>query len=115
MAKKYRLEMLGPARAEILEIAQIHMELVGPVSARKITGRIREALERLCTHPRMGRQVRDDTLCRQGYRFLICGNYLCFYRLVADAVFVYHVVDGRRDYPKLLAGLREDGPVAPGE
>jgi len=43
-----------------------------------------------------------------GYRKLICGNYLCFYRVIGEAVFVYHVADGRTDYPKMFDQLKAD-------
>jgi len=36
------------------------------------------------------------------YRFLVCGNYLVFYRTEADSVFVDRVIYGRRDYIKIL-------------
>ena len=103
--KKYKLEILAPARSEILEIARLHLELVGPVSARKITDRIKESLGRLRAHPFMGTELEDRELRKLGYRRLIVGNYLCFYRLIGDTVFVYHIVDGRSDYPKLLSDL----------
>ena len=102
---EYKLEILDDARNEIHEIAKIHLELVGPISARKITGRIRAALENLKTNPMMGVACREESLALAGYRILICGNYLCFYRQVGNSVFVYHVVDGRMDYGKLLMDL----------
>lgn len=106
--KKLRLLILPPARDEILEIARLHLELVGPQSARKITEQLREALDRLCTHPRMGRKIEDNILDRQGYRKLIVGNYLCFYRQIENNIFVYHVVDGRANYPKIFSSLPQD-------
>lgn len=104
MEKTYSLEILAPARAELLEIARLHMALVGPQSARKITEDIREALNLLRYQPYMGTVFQDKELSRDGYRKLICGNYLCVYRPIADTVYVYHIVDGRTDYPKLLSG-----------
>jgi hypothetical protein len=32
-------------------------------------------------------------------------NYLCIYRLLSDTVYVYHIADGRTDYPKLMQDL----------
>ena len=102
---RYRLEILTPAQRELEEIALVHYELVGPDSARKITDRIYDALERLTRHPNMGTSCEDKPLKLQGYRMLICGHYLCVYRLVGNTVFVYHIADGRSDYPKHIKDL----------
>jgi plasmid stabilization system protein ParE len=77
------LELLTPAQRELEEIAYAHLELVGPLSARKITDRIYSALEKLRTYPDLGVACRDKQLAAEGYRMLICGNYLCFYRWIA--------------------------------
>lgn len=106
MDEKIKLELLAPAQRELEEIALVHLQLVGPVSARKITNRIYTALEKLERHPNLGIACKDKELSLLGFRMLICGNYLCFYRLLADTLFVYHIVDGRADYPKLLGDLK---------
>lgn len=101
----YKLELLRPAQRELEEIALVHMELAGVESARKITDRIYRALEHLRSYSYMGVECRDETLRRAGYRMLICGHYLCIYRLLGKTVFVYHIVDGRTNYPQLLMEL----------
>ena len=105
MEKQYRLELLAPAQRELDETASLHMKLVGPISARKITERIYSALENLETFPELGVACSDKGLAAEGYRMLVCGKYLCFYRQIGVTVYVYHIVDGRTDYPKLLSDL----------
>ncbi len=95
-----------PAQREIEEIALLHMELVGLNSARKITNHIYNTLELLRTSPNIGVDCKDKPLRLEGYRMLVCGNYLCIYRLIGDTVFVYHIVDGRMNYPKLMDDLK---------
>lgn len=102
MGKRFNLEILLPAQRELEEIAQIHLELVGSESARKITNRIYDALDNLCIYPKMGVMLRDKKLQSDGYRMLICDNYLCIYRQMGETIFVYHIADGRTDYPSLL-------------
>jgi len=102
---KYKLEILAPAQRELEEIAFLHRELVGPRSARRITNRIFDALERLRTSPNIGVDCAKKPLKLPGYRMLVCGNHLCFYRLIDETVFVYHIVDGRADYPRLMRDL----------
>jgi len=36
------------------------------------------------------------------YRFLVCGNYLAFYRYKDATVYVDRILYGRRDYLKIL-------------
>ncbi|HWT76262.1 MAG TPA: type II toxin-antitoxin system RelE/ParE family toxin [Mobilitalea sp.] len=103
---KYKLRILAPAQRELEEIALLHLELVGPNSARKITDRIYSALELLQTSPNIGISCSDKPLKLDGYRMLVCGNYLCIYRLIDDIVFVYHIVDGRMNYPRLMNDLK---------
>ena len=104
---KYELKLLDSAQRELEEIALVHFALVGPISARKITDSIYASLEKLKTFPELGIVCRDKQLAAAGYRMLICKNYLCFYRKIGIVVFVYHIVDGRSDYPKLLSDLAQ--------
>jgi len=59
MEKQYRLGLFAPAQRELDGIASLHMELVVPVSARKITERIYSALENLETFPELGAACSD--------------------------------------------------------
>ena len=105
MQEVYNLEILSPAQKELDAIAQRHMSIVGADSARKITNRIYGSLAHLRTFPDMGVLCKDKELRLQGFRQLICEKYLCLYRLIGDTVFVYHIVDGRMDYPVIFADV----------
>ena len=98
----YKLEILKPAWAELEEIADYHLIMVGPVSAKNITDKILSSIERLKTYPLSGTAIFDDELNALGYRVVISGKYVCVYRLIGDTVFVYHIVHGSRDYPRLF-------------
>lgn len=99
---KYQLCILAPAQHELENIALIHKELAGAKSAQKIIDFIYKRLELLETNPNMGLDCKDRELKIEGYRMLVCKNYLCFYRLINTQIFVYHIVDGRTNYPKLI-------------
>ncbi|MDI9483844.1 MAG: type II toxin-antitoxin system RelE/ParE family toxin [Bacillota bacterium] len=106
MDAKYELILLPPAQSELEEIALVYLELAGPQSAQEITDRIYAYLEKLQSFPDPGIVCRDKELALQGYRMLICGQYLCFYRIIGKTIFVYHIADGRANYPKLLDRLK---------
>ncbi|GHU80337.1 hypothetical protein FACS1894191_5430 [Clostridia bacterium] len=105
MPKKYRLEILAPAQLELEEIAGMRRELAGAKSARKLTDSIYNSLEHLRIHPLMGAEAKIPALNEQGYRVLISGEHLCFYRPIGDVIYVYHIVHGASDYPKMLHDL----------
>lgn len=100
--KIYDLRILPPAQYELEEIALLHKTLSGVESARRITDGIYAAMERLTRFPLSAPQVRDAELRRLGYRYVIVQNYLLFYRLIGETVYVYHIVHGKTDYPTLL-------------
>ena len=103
MAKaRYSVQILDPAQAELEDIASLYLSLVGASSARKITDKIYNALEQLAQFPQSGPPMRDPELRSLGYRFLVVEKYILFYRLIDNSVIIYHIFDGRSDYPTLF-------------
>lgn len=100
--RTYNLKFLTPAQRELEEIAFVHLELVGPVSARNITNKIFGSLERLKSYPLSGSLPHDRQIRDAGYRYVFSGKYVCIYRLIEDTVFIYHIVHGATDYPHIL-------------
>ena len=103
-----KIEILESAQRELEAIAELHMNLVGPNSARKITDRILDSLSRLERFPLSGSLPRDAELLKSGYRYVIAGQYLCVYRLIVDTVFVYHIVHGASNYPVLFKRVLQE-------
>lgn len=106
--REYRIELLDAAWKELDEIADMHLLLVGPDSAQKIIDKILNSLDNLADNPYMGREPKHMLLAEQGFRVLNTGKYLCFYKVVTDVVRIYHIVDGRRNYPKLFYDVNMD-------
>jgi len=98
----YKLEILEPAWIELDEIADYHLLMVGPKSAKRITDQILNSLGKLRSFPLSGAQIQDTELKDHGYRFVISGEYICIYRLIGVTVSVYHIVHSSRDYPRLF-------------
>lgn len=99
---KCKVEILESAWRELEEIAEYHMLMVGPISAKKITDRILNALERLKEFPLSCPYVPDNELKDQNYRMLVCDQYLCIYRLIGDKIYIYHIAHGATEYGSLL-------------
>ena len=100
--KRYAVHILPPAQFEIEEIAQLYRSLSGVDSARRITDAIFSALDQIAMFPRSGSPVRDAELRALGYRCVIAGKHIAIYRYIGEDVFVYHIFDGRSDYPALF-------------
>ena len=104
-----KLVILESAQRELEEIAMVHLNLVGPNSARKITDRILDTLSRLEPFSLSGPEAWDRELKQQGYRFFLAGKHICLYRVIGDEVFVYHIAHGASNYPTLFKRmLREE-------
>lgn len=99
---KINIEILSPAWAELDEIAEYYLHAVDANSARNITDKIISSLERLKQYPLSCPYIPDEELRLQEYRMLVCGKYVCFYRLIGNTVYVYHIVHASKDYSKLF-------------
>lgn len=97
-----QLVILTPAWQDIDRISDLHLMLVGPKSAEEITDKLLDTIALLAEQPYMGALHPDPFLAQHQYRKLICGKYVCVYKVIDQTVYVYRIVDGRTDYPKLL-------------
>ena len=99
---KYQVEILLAAWQDIDRIADFHLKMVGAASAQKITDKILDTLELLGDFPYMGALHPDPELGGREFRKVLCGDYVCVYKVIQSSVFVYRIVNGKTDYPKLL-------------
>src|SRR5882724_3057283 len=61
-----------------------------------------DAIDSLTTMSERGAIPRDEVLRQQGYRFLVHGPYLVFYKVLRRQVRVCRVLRGSRAYRSLL-------------
>lgn len=99
---KYKVEFLLAAWHDIDKISDFHLRMVGAASAEKITNKILDTLDRLADFPYMGAQHPDPVLAKYEYRKVLCGDYVCVYKVIDSYVYVYRIVNGKTDYPALL-------------
>ena len=91
---------------DIAEIKQyIREELCNPTTADSIAKRIVSAYKGLKTSPFIGAPLDSVLEVKTDYRFLVCGNYLIFYKVKDDIISIYRVMNGRRDYCRQLFGM----------
>jgi len=91
------------ARKDLKDIkTYISEELENPIAAVNVISRIIKKIKNLKAMPGMGARLSSKVSFDTDYRFLVCGNYLAFYRHEEKTVFVDRVLYGRRDYIKIL-------------
>ena len=99
---KYKVEILLAAWHDIDKISDFHLRMVGAASAEKITNKILDTLDKLADFPYMGAQHPDPVLAKYEFRKVLCGDYVCVYKVIDSYVYVYRIVNGKTDYPALL-------------
>ncbi|MCI9192493.1 MAG: type II toxin-antitoxin system RelE/ParE family toxin [Acutalibacter muris] len=98
-----KLVYLAPAAHDMEEIVKFHIANVGPASARKVYASIEGTINRLAEFPLLGQTHPDPVLAENGFRKLVLTKtYVAVYKIIDDTVYIYHIVNGRTDYPRLL-------------
>jgi len=98
-----KLAISPEARNDLEEIkAYVCDELENPIAAVNVVSRITKKIKTLPKTPGIGVPLSSKVPFDTDYRFLVCGNYLAFYRFENKTVYVDRVLYGRRDYVKIL-------------
>ena len=102
---KNKLHYTHEALRDLDEIwAYIVSDLSNPTSAERTVNRIMGAIDQLADFAEMGAPLQSVADVESDYRFLVCGNYLAFYRVDENAVYIDRILYGRRDYLRILFG-----------
>lgn len=106
------LRISPEAAKDLREIREhIAVRLSAPAAAQKLVSRILQSIRGLAEFPTSGPCLSSVLNIETDYRFLVCGNYLIFYRVEQQTVFIVRVLYGKRDYMKLL--FEEQPPQTP--
>lgn len=98
-----KLVYLAPAAQDMEEIVKFHIANVGTASARKVYSTMEDAIDRLADYPLLGQTHPDPILAENGFRKLVLTKtYVAVYKVIDDTVYIYRIVNGRTDYPRLL-------------
>ncbi len=101
----FKLKISPEAKNDLAEIKDyISRELCNPQAAVNLTAKITKKIRGLSEHPGIGASLSSIMDIQTDYRFLVCANYLIFYRCEEETVFVSRILYGRRDYLRILFG-----------
>lgn len=95
------VRILRRAEQDLVEIHR-YVERDRPTAADSLVAVLVARLETLTGLAERGSKPRDEKLSQRGFRFLIEGEYLIFYKVLRRQVRVYRVLHGRRRYQHLL-------------
>ena len=96
-----QVRVLRRAQVDLLEI-QDYIARDNPAAAEGVIKAILDLIASLGEFPERGRIPKDAILKASGYRYLLHGEYLVFYKVLRLQVRVYRVVHGRRKYEEIL-------------
>lgn len=105
-----KLKISPIARDDLAEIkGYISQEFCNPQAAVNLVSKITKKIRGLLEYPGIGAPLASIVDIQTDYRFLVCANYLIFYRYEDQIVFVSRILYGKRDYMRILFGdLSED-------
>ena len=103
------LHLSDEAQADLAGIkSYIAKDLENPSAALSTVRNITKDIRRLREHSMIGTSLSSIADVESGYRFLVTGSYLTFYRVYGSDVYVDRVLYGRRDYLRILFGDTQD-------
>lgn len=80
----------------------ISQNLCSPIAAQNTIDGIMDAVDMLTEQPEMGAPLYFVSGLNSGYRYVIHGNYMAFYRANRTDVYVDRVLYGKSDYMRVL-------------
>ena len=100
-----RLDISPEAQRDLREIKKyIEAVLENPTAAVNTVFKITKSMRKLKDFPLIGSPLTSAAGEATDYRVLVCGNYLAFYRVEEDTVYIDRVLYGKRDYMAILFG-----------
>lgn len=91
------------AREDLLKIKSFIEEETGDIElAKKTISDIVTTNDSLSVFPEMGQRLLINMGSKIEYRYLLCHNYLSFYRYLDRTIYIDRILNSRRDYLKIL-------------
>ena len=101
----YKVSFSPEAVDDLKEIKQyIKDELCNEQAAKNTVAKILKKIKLLSDFPESGSSLSAIVGFDTDYRYLICDNYIAFYRIEDKNVLIVRVLYGRRNYMQILFG-----------
>jgi len=101
----YNLHYSPESRNDLTQIKEhISVELGNLTAATRMITHIVKRISGLKQFPEIGASLSSIVDIDTNYRYLVCKNYLVFYRIEGNDVYIIRVLYGGRDYAAILFG-----------
>ena len=109
----YKIHYSIESRNDLARIKEhISVEFDNPTAATRMVAYIAKRIRGLKQVPEMGALLSSIIDIDSNYRYLVCKNYLVFYRMEGNDIYIIRVLYGGRDYTSILFGdLQSDEPI----
>lgn len=101
MKKSFSIHYSKPAERDLENLFD-YIRRDSPERASQFLDKVDRTIGRLSRFPLSGTLPRDPYLQRKGYRIVIVGDYLAFYRFEKNKVWIKRILHGKRRYQFLL-------------
>ena len=98
---KYRVRLLRIAEDDLAEIIT-YISADRPSAAEALASKIEKNLKLLSQNPHLGRVPKEEELAKLHYRYLVIENYLIFYTIEGQTIYIHRFLHGARDYLSLF-------------
>ena len=99
--RTYEIRYLRTAKKDLGDIVG-YIRQDSPSAASEFVKAIDRAISNLELNPYLGVVPKDGRLEKMGYRMLVVGKYLAFYKVKGDLIKISRVIHGARRYTFLL-------------
>lgn len=99
---RYEIKILPTEWEDLKKIEDYYCIQFSVQSALKVSQHILDTLEKLEDFPDSGSLTPDTWLNEQGYRMIICEKFVSIFKIIGNAVYVYHIGNTQMEYTKLF-------------
>ena len=99
--RKYSIRFLQVAEDDLAEVIT-YIAADRPSAAEALATKIERNIRLLSDNPHLGQSPKEEELAKLGYRYLVVENYLVFYIIERQTIYVHRILHGARDYLTLL-------------
>ena len=99
--QNYDVRYLPIAEDDLNEIVDNLLEYSAD-AANKFIDKLESLESRLSMFPESAAPIRDKLLQSRGYRMAVIGDYLLFYTIRSESVYVMRIIHGKRNYLSML-------------
>lgn len=96
-----KLRLLPRAQVDLLEI-EAWLQRERPQTWERQLDAIIMGLDQLERHPLSGPVCRDERLALRGFRTIMLGRYVAFYKVQCATVFVYRLLGQKQSWKQLI-------------